>query len=1045
MSDFLFRGNLADVDLAVDQVIRLEAERQYRKLIMIPSESIAPKAVREALGSVFQNIYAEGYPDEETRLMDEAELLDYPARLGFYRRYADPRYYKGVEYVDTVEALARRRCAEAFATPSFSADRLYANVQPLSGAPANNAVYTALLNPGDTILGMNLLHGGHLTHGSSVNRSGKFYNAVHYTVDPITEKIDYDAVEAIAREKKPKIIIAGYSSYSWAPDWSRFRQIADSVGATLMADVSHIAGLIAARVIPSPVGYAHVITFTTHKTLCGPRGAVILTLDSVLAKKIDKAVFPGEQGGPHTHVFAALAVTFKLARTEQFRALQYQIVKNCVTLTNQLQERGFRIPFKGTDTHLTNLDCKTIVGADQTPLSGDMASRILDVAGIVVNRNTIPGDKSALNASGIRLGTPWLTQRGLKENDMVVVADLIADVLKATTPYTVGTRHGLAARAKVDFEVLENTRRQAVTLAEKAGSDGDNQTHGYPHYFFMDDPFKSDPSGRTHLDIQGAAIRHFVNFAFSSDSEVLKPGQSQITRLNTPKGSIDGSLICVTPDHFVFTLTASQGGLAAAWLRDLSDGYVAFDPDPTRRLPGPVIIQELASTMSGHSEQISSDPVSPRKPYFIGMNPANGETLPGFTWEDRNTPLKKTALNPAHRALGAKMAPFAGWDMPVWYTSVIDEHLATRQAAGLFDVSHMGVYQAEGPDAALFLDSVCGNDIAGLATGESCYTHFLDPDANVIDDTLVYHRAKDIYMVVVNASNDDKDWAWLNQVKEGKVCIDIQRPFAVAVGRYVTFRNLRDPSAGSDMRVDIALQGPKSRDILLALGCDAAARLRIMGLKRTELCEAVVGGFDLVVSRTGYTGEKMAFELFIHPQQAPDLWNALLQSGAPLGLKPCGLGARDSLRTEAGLPLYGHEMGGDLNLGVAEAGFSSYVKIYKPWFIGRQAYIEREHNRSGVVVRYRFNEKGVRMAHLGDPVLDKKGKVIGVVTSCAIDSEGLLTGQAFIDLKSAVEGTPIAIFQDAAKAAGKAPAALLPGEKVTLPTPGTVVSRFPKL
>src|SRR5450759_1262469 len=390
MSDFLFRGNMADVDLAVDQVIRLEAERQYRKLIMIPSESIAPKAVREALGSVFQNIYAEGYPDEETRLMDEAELLDYPARLGFYRRYADPRYYKGVEYVDTVEALARRRCAEAFATPSFSADRLYANVQPLSGAPANNAVYTALLNPGDTILGMNLLHGGHLTHGSSVNRSGKFYNAVHYTVDPITEKIDYDAVEAIAREKKPKIIIAGYSSYSWAPDWSRFRQIADSVGATLMADVSHIAGLIAARVIPSPVGYAHVITFTTHKTLCGPRGAVILTLDSVLAKKIDKAVFPGEQGGPHTHVFAALAVTFKLARTEQFRALQYQIVKNCVTLTNQLQERGFRIPFKGTDTHLTNLDCKTIVGADQTPLSGDMASRILDVAGIVVNRNTIP-------------------------------------------------------------------------------------------------------------------------------------------------------------------------------------------------------------------------------------------------------------------------------------------------------------------------------------------------------------------------------------------------------------------------------------------------------------------------------------------------------------------------------------------------------------------------------------------------------------------------------------------------------------------------------
>jgi glycine hydroxymethyltransferase len=285
----------------------------------------------------------------------------------------------------------------------------------------------------------------------------------------------------------------------------------------------------------------------------------------------------------------------------------------------------------------------------------------------------------------------------------------------------------------------------------------------------------------------------------------------------------------------------------------------------------------------------------------------------------------------------------------------------------------------------------------------------------------------------------------LNAVREGKVLIDSERPWVKAFGREVILRNLRDPKAGADMRVDIALQGPKSRDILLALGCDASTRARILALKRTELCDAVVGGFDLVVSRTGYTGEKMAFELFIHPDKAVALWKALTEKGTPLGMKPCGLGARDSLRTEAGLPLYGHEMAGSLNLGVAEGGFGSYVKVYKPWFIGRAAFIEREKNRTQVVARFRFTEKGVRMAHNGDPLVDKKGKVIGVVTSCAVDSEGFLTGQALVERSASLEGTPIEIFQSAAKESGKAPASLILGDRVSLPTPATIVSRFAKL
>jgi glycine hydroxymethyltransferase len=252
------------------------------------------------------------------------------------------------------------------------------------------------------------------------------------------------------------------------------------------------------------------------------------------------------------------------------------------------------------------------------------------------------------------------------------------------------------------------------------------------------------------------------------------------------------------------------------------------------------------------------------------------------------------------------------------------------------------------------------------------------------------------------------------------------------------------------MRVDIALQGPRSRDIILKLCVSAADRLRILALKRTQLCDAEVGEIDTIVSRTGYTGEKMAFELFIHPDKAVELWEQILAAGEEFGVKPVGLGARDSLRTEAGLPLYGHEMGldsgkNDRDLGVAEAGFGSYVKTYKPWFIGRDAFIAREENRSGVVVRFRFTEKGVRMAHNGDPVLDKRGKVIGWVTSCAVDGEGYLTGQAYIDLKSAEVGTTLFIYQGAPDKPGQAPSSLKTGDRTVIPTEAVVISRFPKL
>jgi glycine hydroxymethyltransferase len=1034
MPDYLFRGSLEKLDPDVYKLTQLEAERQYRKLILIASESTAPMAVREALSSAFQNIYAEGYPDEDTRVMDDEDILDYPARLGNYRRNSDPRYYKGVEYADTVEALARRRAAQTFAANGYSADQIFVNVQALSGAPANNAVYHALINLGDTVMGLNLLHGGHLSHGSSVNRSGKFFKAVHYTIDS-NEKIDYDAVRALANEHKPKLMIAGYSSYSWVPDWKKFREIADEVGAYFLADISHIGGLVAAGVVPSPIGYAHVVMSTTHKSIDGPRGAVLMTTDAAIAKKIDKAVFPGEQGGPHVNVFAALSLTFKLTQTAQFKKLQAQTLKNAKAMADQFTKRGLRVPFGGTDTHLVNVDCTSIVGEDGTKLSGDQASRILDIVGVVVNRNTIPGDKNSMDPSGIRLGTPWITQRGFDEKKTRQLADIMADVLLACAPHSVDTvRKGRQRRAKLDFNVLNEAKLKVRKLAESAGIDFKPTKNGYPHFYYID-----DKSTTGVYELSGQRIRQVLDFAVSSDLSALKKGKTQVTSIATPKGVIKGLLKNVDNNTYQLQVPVKNASAVATWLRDLSDGYTSFNVDGTKdfsakRMPGAFVVNEVKAKLSATVPPLQGGV----KPWFVGVNPQlKGEALPPFEWNEAEGELKKTALNQVHRDLGGRMVPFAGWEMPVQYTGIFEEHLATRNAAGLFDVSHMGVYDVRGADAASFLDTVCGNDCGGLQPGESLYSHFLTPDADVIDDTLIYRRGWDNYLVVVNASNDDKDRTWLESVRDGTVKIDNGRPWARTYGYNAEIRNLRDPRSGNEMRVDIALQGPKSRDTLLAMGVDDATRARIMKLKRTELCDAVVGGFDLIVSRTGYTGEKMAFELFVHPERAVDFWLAVMKAGEQFGVKPIGLGARDSLRTEAGLPLYGHEMGlgsgkfDGRDLGVAEGGFGSYVKPYKPWFIGRDAYVAREKERKGGVIRFTFDDQRVRMAHNGDPVVNGDGERIGFVTSCAIDGQRFITGQAYLNFEYTKEGTPILIHQ---------------GGVMDRPaTAAKVVSRFAKL
>jgi glycine hydroxymethyltransferase len=313
-----------------------------------------------------------------------------------------------------------------------------------------------------------------------------------------------------------------------------------------------------------------------------------------------------------------------------------------------------------------------------------------------------------------------------------------------------------------------------------------------------------------------------------------------------------------------------------------------------------------------------------------------------------------------------------------------------------------------------------------------------------VDDLLIYRRGHEKFMLVVNASNNDKDWAWLRAVNEGRVQIDSQRPTA-RIQNPAVLRDLRDPANGGDCLVDIALQGPASMKILLELCDDPRLAERIMGLRWAELTEGTLGDYDVVISRTGYTGERVAYELFVHPDQSPGFWNALLDVGKEHGLLPCGLASRDSTRTEAGLPLYGHELAGPLGLNPMEAGFASYVKIWKPFFVGRQASIDNLENRNRLVIRFRFDEKGVRRPELGDPILDKRGKVVGLVTSCAIDKEGFLLGQAAIQENMAVPDTELAIYQlGGGTRPLKVPSSIAPGARMPLADRVTVLTRFPK-
>jgi len=402
----LLNRSLAEADPEVARIVAAETARQNEGIELIASENFTSRAVMEAVGSTLTNKYAEGYPGK--------------------------RYYGGCVHVDEAESLAIAR-AKALFSPG-NPDAVHANVQPHAGSQANTAVYIACLKPGDTILGMSLAHGGHLTHGHPLSISGKLYRVVSYGVSKDTETIDWDAFQATAEAEKPKLIIAGASAYPRTLDFPRFRKIADSVGSLLMVDMAHIAGLVAAGVHPSPVGHAHFVTTTTHKTLRGPRAGLILCIPE-WAKDVDKAVFPGIQGGPLEHVIAGKAVAFKEAATPEFAAYQRQVVANAKALAESVSSHGFRLVSGGTDNHLF------LVDVGKRNLTGKVAEKALDTAGITVNKNAIPFDPNPpMVTSGLRIGTPAVTTRGMGEAEMKTIGGLIAEVLAAPEDAAVQTR-----------------------------------------------------------------------------------------------------------------------------------------------------------------------------------------------------------------------------------------------------------------------------------------------------------------------------------------------------------------------------------------------------------------------------------------------------------------------------------------------------------------------------------------------------------------------------------------------------------------------------
>ncbi len=1194
MSPIMTNQTLKELDPKIHEIIRRETERQQRKIIMIASESITPKAVRDTMACEFAHIYAEGYPSPRT-LFEPAECLSsFEYQLTQYRRYSNRRYYKGCEYVDILESTVRRRTAEVFANDRVKPEEIFTNAQPLSGAAANNAVYNAFVKPGECVLGPSLTHGGHLTHGSEVNRSGMSHRIVPYMVGR-SGRLDYDAIEKLAKENRPKLMIGGFSAYPWDVDWARMAEIANQVGAILLADISHLAGMVAAGLLNNPVGHAHVVSFTTHKTLCGPRGAMLLTTDPEIARRIDLGVFPGEQGGPHIQQMAAKAVAMNIAASDAFRKMQKQVLDNCQALCKALQSEGFELAYGGSNTHMCLIDLRKVTSPNGLPVTGEIASRILDMSGIVCNKNTIFGDTNAVHPSGVRFGATWVTQRGLTEKHMNTIAKLVAKVITNIHPFSYIGGASDWHRGKIDPKVIEQIIGEVAGLLDEADRVAplEEVPGGYPHYTSKSQkdvrvsPLAEVFAGQQIKTIQKGSFETPASFGdvdqertALQDGAALSDGSSSLLlELHHGRAGqlLEGACTCEimsmevgrcvdtlfldadgTPtaegviyrlgkdrdgfDRFMARVFTDQPDAFLRWLRGLSDGYLLQDKDLYLKSEGPCVIDDLSepagarqpmscleirgpkardtlkSGLPGNppeSQSVSfqdglwaasrleegqtvyelfvpnreigsvwsklieagaqpvgwevlagaskdkgkkSDKVKTEDPriaisktFFVGQKALLAgakptETPPEFAWKPEEAPLKETCLIAEHQKLASPkhLVPFAGWRMPVMYTSILDEHEAVRNAAGLFDVSHMGLLEFSGPYAERFLDLVTTNYVPMLVPGQAHYSYLLGHDGRCIDDIIVYRLEPERFFMVVNAANADEDIAWLKGILEQNVLIDPNNPAARIRGQ-VQMKDLKDPKWGDACRVDLALQGPASLKILSGLTKQAHFATALRNLRKFELVSGELAGLPVTVARTGYTGEQMGFEIFVNPAKAPKLWSAICEEGKDLGCVPAGLGARDSLRTEAGYPLHGHELSGPHNINPIESGYGGYIKLHKPFFPGRSQCVQLHERRERTVVRFEVNEKGGKVLRLGNPVLaGRKGEYAGVVTSCA-STKDRQVGMAIVDTKFAKVGAQLNVLpitEQEKSPPARAPKDLHSGDWMVIPRTATVLSRL---
>jgi glycine hydroxymethyltransferase len=975
---------------------RAEQRRQWRALVMIPSESICHPEAAAVLTSELDGVYAEGLPQPVLSHDARADAADELRFGSWQRRLADRRFYKGTVNANRVELIAHERIAQTFARLAGSPGErdIHVNVQPLSGAVANLAVYDALLKPGDRIMGLDLSHGGHLTHGSVFNFSGKTYRVRSYGVDPATRRLDYGRIRLLAQEWRPQLIIGGASAYPWDFDWAELRSIADEVGAYVLADIAHLAGMVAAGILNNPLPHAHVVTFTTHKTLCGPRGAAILATDPALARKVDMAVFPGMQGGPHMNSIAAIARLFELILEdyEGFCRLQRGIVSNARFFAECLAEEGFALEYGGTNTHMLLVDLKPLPVEGEMPLDGEIASRLLEIAGIVCNKNVLPGDGDAAHASGLRFGLPWLTQRGVTGGQLREIAGIVRSVLTAVRTVPTWSPAGeKRCRGRVPPGVLSHAAQRTLAIAQALPYPAKPAEPPRP-------PAAAAVAGRVALLLRGEKVRLALDRMLSA----RMPAGRQPVRalmLDAAGRTIDDVVAVQSQpagreERWYLFPHRERVEAVRLWIEELSDGYLLFDPaDLQQKVDGPTVVEDASDVPAevlAAVEGLGAEPaVDLTKPYFIGQGVLYRKAPPltrkDYSYAPAEVPLRRTVLNAVHCELGARMAPFAGWEMPIQYPSgILAEHRAVRTAAGLFDVSHMSALEVSGPDALPFLESLVASCVSRLDPGEAQYSCILSPDGAAIDDVFLYRLEPDRFMLVVNAANAERAKGWMAAVNSHRFIVDRQMPGKRLDGP-VALRDLRD--AGEDSLVGLALQGPASLTVLQKLAEKGADRAALGRLVQHAHIPVRLAGMAVRVARTGYTGEKTGFELYVHPDRACELWRALLEAGRLFGLLPAGLGARDSTRVEAGFPLFGHDLEGPLGISMAEAGYGFVARFHVPFFIGRKPYMERDRSAKRHMIRLRG--QGRRTLRPGHAILDGAGQPVGQVTSFAYVHEDM--------------------------------------------------------